>query len=923
MAAVSLPLQDAVAAIRGYEDRLGIAAVNDPGSVVLSGEREALGAVLQALAQREVVCRDLRVQYAFHSPQMSAAQAELVHDLQGLVPRDASMPIYSTVTGARIEGSALDRAYWGRNVREPVQLASAIHAAIADGYRTFVEIGPHPVLAMHLEQCLTAHKDAGPGLVLRSMRREAEERRTLMQSIANLFVSGHRVDWKRLHPASRRCVALPTYPWERKRYWVDAAPARPRAEAPAAPEATPALLSLLDASDDAAFAAQLGLSATRPDEAAAIARVLGALRSKVRQARAELETRPWLYTLEWRAKPLAASTIGGAGQWVVLVDEAGAGERLAELLEAAGGACLRVRRGDVTEQLAPDLWTVSASSVRELAAWWAARAAERGPVRGVIHMWSLTPTANGQDALDAALAQGVESALSFLQVIVEAESPAPPRLWLVTRGAVSVGEDDPVRAPEQAPLWGLGRVVVLEHREVWGGLVDLPADSEDGLPALVAQLLGGDDEDQVAVRAAGRFVPRLVRHRAAERPVSGSAPGTVLITGGLGALGLHVARWLVESGARHLCLISRRGATTPEAASAVASLVALGASVTVLQADVADAAAMRAVFAEIDARLPPLSGVIHTAGVLDDGLLMRQSAARFAKVFAPKIRGTWNLHTLTQDRPLQFFVMFSSMAAILGAPGQGNYAAANAFLDAFALHRRARGLPAHSVNWSAWREGGMAGAQLLESLEKHGMHPLAPAMAVQCLTPILAGAAAQVMVVDADWSRFRGIYESEGERPLLAEMPRALVSAPVAHESTLIEQLRSVDARERAPRMKQWLQRSVAEIMGFEGPEQVELGKGFFEMGLDSLMAMELHRRLHQALSVSLRTTVIFNHPSVAALSDFLIEELALGPSAKPDAPREATPREAAPLADPDSLTEEEAARLLEEQLAEHEDFLK
>jgi acyl transferase domain-containing protein/NADPH:quinone reductase-like Zn-dependent oxidoreductase/acyl carrier protein len=925
MASVAISFQEATEALRGYEERLGIAAINDRESVVLSGEAEALAEVTGRLAERHVACRHLRVQYAFHSPQMNPTQAELVGELGDWVSGDGSIPIYSTVTGARIEGSELDPAYWGRNVREPVQLAGAIGATIADGYRTFVEIGPHPVLAMHLEQCLEEQDEAGQ--VLTTLRREADERRGLLQSVAALYTRGYPVDWQRLHPEPRQCLALPTYPWDRKRYWTEPSGARPR-ETARATELTPALLSLLDATDDAALAATLGLSQASPDDASAMARVLGAIRRKARQVRAESEIQPWMYTLEWQCKPLGPAASRGAGHWVVLVDEEGTGDRLVEKLAAAGGTCLRVRRGKAVQRLAPDLWTVDPTSAKELGAFWAARTAELGPVRGIIHLWSLSRPSPEADDLDSVLEQGVLSALSWLQCVVENESRQRPRLWFVTRGAMSVGASDPVVAPEQAPLWGLGRVVSLEHPDVWGGLVDLPAEPGEATLQLLAQhVLGGDGEDQAAVRAGGRFVPRLVRHRsAAERPTSWpgagtSSRGTVLITGGLGALGLRVARWLLEQGIKHLVLTSRRGVETPQATSAVEALRASGASVTVMQADVADAEAVRALLAEIDGRLPPLAGIVHAAGVLDDGVLVRQNASRFSTVFAPKIRGAWNLHTLTQHRPLEFFVLFSSMASVLGSPGQGNYAAANAFLDALALQRQSRGMPAHSVNWAAWSDGGMAGEQLLATLQKRGLTPLRPEMAVECLGPILAGVAAQVMVVDADWARFRAIYESDGERAILAELPRAEWAHEAATERAWIEQLKSASPRERPHVMRPWLQRVVAEILGLDGPGRVEADKGFFELGMDSLKAMELRKRLHQALGVRLRATVMFNYPSVTALGGLLLDELALTWGTDPH-PAKDDPVTDVPPQELESLAEDEVARLLEEQIAEHEEFL-
>ncbi|MGK3959667.1 SDR family NAD(P)-dependent oxidoreductase [Sorangium sp. So ce118] len=878
MAQAALPAEDAEHALRGYEGRLSIAAVNNPGSVVLSGEGAALAEVLDRLAQQGIGSRMLRVDYAFHSPQMAPFQDELVRALGAVDGRRAAVPMISTVTGAAVDGPELDAAYWGRSLGAPVKFSGAALAAIEAGHRVFLEVGPHPVLSADVLACLEAR--GAEGHALPSMRRAQDERRCLLRSLGALHALGAPVDWPALFPSGGRCVALPAYPWQRKRYWLEApgeARRREQEGTPSAPSAT--LLSLLSAADAAAFAAQLGLpAAPSADELRVIGRLLDALRAKLAEEREGAEIQPWLHELGWRSMPPASppALSSTPGHWVVLVDEEGLGDRLAEALEASGATCSRLRLGTSARRLAEHVWTCDPTP-ESLGAWWSERAAERGAARGVIHLWSLNGAAREGDALGAALERGVESALALLLGVLKTARQERPRAWFVTRGAVSVGSGDPVTAPAQAPLWGLCRTLSLEHPEVWGGIVDLPpAPDTSAVPALLAQVLGADPEDHVALRPSGRFVQRLVRSASGAQDAAKpwSTSGTALVTGGLGALGRRVARWLLQRGARHLVLASRRAASADDRAF-VASLEALGASVTVAQADAADAEAMAAVLADIDARLPPLSAVFHLAGVSDHTPLAGLDLARLRRVMAPKVQGTSVLDALTRGRPLDAFVCFSSIAAVWGSARLAAYAAANAFQDALVRARRAAGVAAVSVSFGPWRGGGMA-TDLLASLEARGVRALDPDAAIAALSRILGGTAEQVVVADVDWPRFCAVYESSGKRPLLSDMPRAPEAATGAAPRAFLDELTAAPPHERRRRLARWLQAEVARTLGFGEADEVSPTEGFFDLGMDSLMAVALCSSLKRSFGLPLSPSVTFNHPNVVAMTDFLLQELSL-----------------------------------------------
>ncbi|MBM2623629.1 SDR family NAD(P)-dependent oxidoreductase [Actinoplanes sp. LDG1-06] len=417
-------------------------------------------------------------------------------------------------------------------------------------------------------------------------------------------------------------------------------------------------------------------------------------------------------------------------------------------------------------------------------------------------------------------------------------------LWMVTGDAVA--------DPEQAQRWGLGRVVGLEHPGRWGGLVDVADGALDRLPAVLA---APGDEDQFALGPDGTRVRRLNRV-----PVEADGPawtprGTVLVTGGTGALGGHVARWLAANGAAHLVLTSRSGLAAEGAGALRDDLTAQGVTVTVAAGDVTDPAFLGALLAE-----HPPTAVIHTAGTSRPAPV--GDPAALADVHGAKTRGADLLDELLDGVPLDAFVLFSSVAGVWGSAGQAGYAAANAHLDALAERRHARGLAATSIAWGPWAGGGMAaGAEQL--LRRGGLTPMAPAAALEALRRAVGSGAATRVVADVDWERFAASYTLARPRPLITD----LVPAPAAPPA--------------APRLDRpaldVVREHVAAVLQMPTPAAVTPDRPLRELGLESLTAVELRDALAAATGLRLPATVVFDHPTAAALAHHLEAELAGG----------------------------------------------
>ena len=439
--------------------------------------------------------------------------------------------------------------------------------------------------------------------------------------------------------------------------------------------------------------------------------------------------------------------------------------------------------------------------------------------------------------------------------------------------------------PEVAQSQLLKIVDAITH----GGLVPLPAKVFDFHDAPAA----------FRYMSQAKHIGKIVLRHPSSLAISSQF--TYLITGGLGVLGFKTAKWMIEKGARNLVLISRHALAIDESKE-IDDLRASGARVETYSCDISDRKYLQALFAEIKRTWPPLRGVVHSAGTLDDGVLIQQTWERTRKVLAPKVTGAWNLHELTKDTPLDFFILFSSMASLAGSPGQSGYAAGNAFLDALAHYRRALGLPALSINWGAWADEGMAAR-----VEKRGQNRVLPAIramsAEDCLSALekafLTGKA-QVAIVDANWPQWNPLPEVF--RNLV---PRSQAPQIQSNDDGILARLETAPAGNKRKIMVEFLRRRALHILGLKDSYYIDEGQPLIKMGLDSLMAVEFRNYLAKTLNRSLAATLLFDYPTLGALSDFLNEI----PSPKNSVPEDKL------LSEIGNLSDEEAEELLKEEL--------
>jgi len=712
------------------------------------------------------------------------------------------------MTGDFMGPGAAAPEYWRRQVREPVRFRSAMETLNRAQHLVFLEVGPGSTLS-----ALGPQSIGQPDRVwLPSLKAGRGEWEQVLDSLSRLYTRGVEVNWRAFdRPYDRRRVALPTYPFERQRYWFETA---------SSVKSTPVPLKVEPGLD---------LPSTSQNDC--------------------------LFEVIWEPTEQPRPTIRITGDWLIVADRTGVAQDLAARLTTIGAQVFLTQPGENIK---------AAASAK---AW-----------SGVVFLGALDAPLPDQltpERLENAQRDLCSSVLDLLHGMSAASSTFAPRLWLVTQCAQAAGGDRNV-AVSQATLCGIAQSIGEEHPEWRCTCIDLDAATpETSAAALYEELRASDTEEYIALRSSRRLAMRIVPHTAPHHDrispaINISGDATYIITGGLGALGQCVARWMVERGARTLVLAGR-SASAADAAELIAWAATYGARMIPYRADVSQFSEVEGMISGIAATLPPLRGVIHAAGVLDDGVLAEQTWERFDRVFAPKVLGSWNLHTATAAVALDFFVFFSSVAAVIGAPGQGNYAAANAFQDSLVQHRRRCGLPAISIAWGAWSEGMAARLPQGKKREGVGVHTMTVDDALRLFEQIMEYQPHHVVAGEFDWNRFTDRFRP---RPIPGRFRRlgstTAVNTREPGKSDLISQLTDLPEPAGTAILHDYLRTLAVRVLGFAAGRELDPAQPLQELGLDSLMAVEFRNTLSAALGQNLPATLLFSYPALDDVTQFV-----------------------------------------------------
>ncbi|NEP79534.1 MAG: SDR family NAD(P)-dependent oxidoreductase [Okeania sp. SIO3B3] len=608
-----------------------------------------------------------------------------------------------------------------------------------------------------------------------------------------------------------------------------------------------------------------------------------------------LDFSQWYYQTEWQPEALMPTAVQETGTYLLFCPTSNSklkewSDHLNSQLLEQGHQCILVYPADSYKKLSsedkkqtiqlsptePEHFQKLLDEVNE--------STEELPLKGIIHLWSLDTDVEELTKTEELICASV---INLLQVVKSLEKL--PSLWLVTQGATlgpstQESEFENNAQPQQVLLWGLSKVITLEYPGLDCCCLDLDqsAEEQETFKSLLQEIANHQasttGEHQVRYRQGERQVARLTQPRLdTDTKLAIQTEASYLITGGLGALGLEVAQFLVQQGVKSIALIGRNS-PSETAKESIQELEAAGTQVSVFLGDVSVEKDMVDIFQKIQTSLPPLKGVIHAAGVIDDGFIQQITWEQFTKVTAPKVAGTWNLHKLTKDIPLDFFVCFSSLASVLGSPGQSNYAAANAFMDAVAQYRQNLGLPGLSINWGPWANIGIAarmGAQQQGRLQSQGLQGIQTEQGLQALEEVLATQEAQIAIFNIDWPHLLSQFgpmtpaflsEIASQHPLQGKANQG----PKQRE--LLEQMKVATTDQRQRLMVDYLIGVVAKVLRRGKNDLPDPEEGFFNLGMDSLMALDFGQMIQIDLGITLSSTSTFEYPNIQALGEYLEE---------------------------------------------------
>ncbi len=777
--------------LAGFEDEVGIAAINGPNHVVLSGKSLSMAKICYTLAKKRIEYRELNVSHAFHSPLMDSVLQtfrEVAETINYLRP---TSPMVSTLSGEFVDVEVCNADYWVSQLRSTVQFSKGISTLFAKGINTFVELGPDATLSGLGEHNIPEDYEA---IWLTSLDRKTKTVQCILESVAKWYVHGGNPDWANYFEGRERPrLSLPNYPFEERRYWVDSDK------------------NILD-------------STFQKD----------------------------IYDLSWvdQEIPVQKGAIP-AGHWL-LVGKAGTETSL------LNKALLRIAEKVV--QISPERMT----TYEELAA-----------VTHIVVDWSfIQDTSEDVGNTSESIAMSGFAQLRELMEMHRSNRFSELRhLWWVTEAVHSGTSSTGLRL---SSLWGLARVFMNEYPHVPMGLIDLAKGCQDS-QALSGALASTAGREQFLYEQDSRILSLKMTQNTTfaseERPANLLAKGkTVMITGGLGDMGLKLTEWMAENTPIDHFLLIGRSQPSPLRQTKLQSLRDAGVHITIAEVDVTEREALRKVIDSVPSSFP-IQGIIHLAGVIEDGLLTDQDPVQFQQVLAPKVRGAWYLHELTDTLPLDFFVLFSSVSSVFGTTGQGNYAAANGFLDGLGLYRQEKGLPVSVINWGPWA---FVGSQnnLSENekskIKAYGISSLSQENAFSMLISTLQQGKSRLLYADIDREKFgERLTKTWGKVPSFYD--RIVLSTGREEKTTypdLVLKLLRLPTNVRLKFLQEELKREAGALLSVA---EVPLDRPLTEMGLDSLKAIELKNRYSKALDKKIPITLLFDYPTIEDCAHYFL----------------------------------------------------
>ncbi|OYE02708.1 hypothetical protein CDG79_22575 [Nostoc sp. 'Peltigera membranacea cyanobiont' 232] len=861
MLAIRLPEKDVqllLSAQRLYQTSLQIAAINSPSSCVVSGTKEAVAALEKQLSSEEVECRLLHTSHGFHSAMMEPILPAFLEAIKTVKLNPPRIRFISNVTGSWIsQEQATNPNYWCQHLRETVRFSDGISQLIQQFEGVFLEVGPGRTLATLTIQHLDGNAKQQVLTSLRHIKEQQSDVAWLLQTLGRLWLSGVEIDWSGFYTHEQRHrLPLPTYPFERQRYWVE-----PNKQG----------------QDERHTPVSLG---KKPDIA------------------------DWFYIPFWKPSlpplQLEHQELASAKSCtLVFIDECGLGSKLVKQLETQNQDVITVKVGESFTILSESQYTINPKNNYEYDILLQKLYKQNKLPKTIVHLWNVSPSSDEEleiKKVEKAQTIGFYSLLFLAQALGKLETSDDFQITVISNDLQSVTGNE-VLCPEKATLLGPIKVISQEYSNINCRSIDviLPEQQNWQEEKLVEQLLAElkvpDSEKLIAYRGLNRWVQTFepVRFDKAkiEKPRL-REKGVYLITGGLGGIGLVLAKYLARTVQAKLVLLGRSGlpkkdewsqwlATHDETDMTsckirkVQEIEDLGAEVLAVSADVSNIEKMQSVITQTQQQFGHLNGVIHAAGLPGGGVIQRKSQVEAESILAPKVKGTVVIDSLVKDIQLDFFILVSSSTSILGDFGQVDYCGANAFLDAFA-HRNAfkHGTFTTSINWDAWQEVGMAvntgvPQHLQESRIEELKQGILPNEGVEVFLRTLGNTISQVVISTSDFLDKLKHYNSSKQIQSLEFLETVNLSNSKYPRPELSNDY-------VAPRNK--IEQKLFEIwQQILGIERIGIHDNFFELGGDSLIGIQLIATLNKVFNVNISVAKLYECPNISSMAKIFTPE--------------------------------------------------
>lgn len=841
---------------------LEIAGLNTPTETVLSGDIEAITKFISELKAKNIQYRELAVSHAFHSAFMDPMLDEFLQFVEKIQLSKPKIALLSNVSGEIIGNEIQNASYWIEQIRRPVQFSKIIENLNSAQIEILMEIGPQPILLGMASES----KKGDSHRLLPSLRKNKSATETLSDSLCKLHLAGVKINWSNYYRRQSywSTFPLPTYPFQRKRHWYNASHVTGASDRIQSSK----LLELIKAGDITRISSHLQSQGDFSEaERALMDRISQILiadyQSQDSKKNDETFIRPtWIQA---NIQENQTSKLKSSQRYLAFASSIDAIPEQA--LDGRDITCIYVLPGESLEKKSETVWVINPKEAKSYLDLIAMTQSNYDLV-GLLFIWPKHWDARN---IDQYFGEGIlHNAVLCVKALISLQLAIP--FWFL----VKIPENYNSHAfalPFSSILNGFVRSLFLEHPKLKGGIVEF---DEKGSHHLFHEISLAANEDQVRLFEGNRYLARLEKIP----PLPKSKPSIdqhaiYLIAGGMGSLGLHAARTLALLGASEIVLLGRNVPST-EAQAAIQKIEELGAKVLFIQCDITKSEDLNKVFNVLQKNHQAIKGIIQAAGVANPTAISDLDDVALHEMMKSKVIGSWNLHEQSKSLHLDFFILYSSVSSLIGSHKLAHYSAANGFLDGLASYRRALNLPAQSVNWGPWEQGGMVNSIAgTKQVAESGFSLINPHEGMILLEQVLSNPdVQQVGIIKADWEHLKNIYSSRSEQAIF----ELLVSNSELPETTITPDLRNKlneqPAWGRFDILVDYLTTHICRLLEIEDKEGIDIKRGFFDMGMDSLMAVELRTKLEQQLAFVLPPSTVFDFPSIEQLANHIISLL-------------------------------------------------